>query len=444
MYPLKPLKVYAHTMVRDDPRCIRRMERMLGAMEPADSEVVWVDDGNMADVAKELETLWPPPQAPEGTPLEYTRPVVFTNVFTGEELPSIEEKMRSFPEGTPGTHVQSIMGYFNNIQPYHPFEKDQAENRVCWPTWDFATMLGCPHGCRYCGTGTGGRFFTVALNIEQFMDEVVPRTAAKFPWQKCFRMIGWGADMIAFEPEYGVFDLYTKKLAELDLYGYFHAASSNVEWIADLERKDRLIGIFSVTCEAVARDIEPGTGHAFDRFDAGAKLEAMGVPFRYKFKPMIPVRNWREEYARAIEYAMSVSHPESVGFCVIMWMSLETLAAKIDLELLDPEFVQAARDAAAEMEGNVCAPFPHHVRKEIYRHLISEVRRWSKDTKLFLSTESREMWDELAEEMGQDPRYFLCGCSPVAPPGGKLTLSKGCPHSTYKPLDNAAPTCGQT
>lgn len=434
MYPLQPLKLYAYHTVRNCPHSMTRMERMLTAIDRSSDEVVWIDDADVPDAARELTELWPPDQVPEGVPATYMRSLVFTRVHTAEQPPDTAAAMLGWPEDTDEGTVKAILGHFNTIQPYHPYEKDQAENRVCWPTWDFGTMMGCPHGCHYCGHGKSGKYITIALNLEQFMEEVVPRAVHKFPWQKCFRMIGWAADIIAFEPEFGCFDLFTRKLAEFDRYGYFHAAGPNVDWIADLPRKDRLIAIFSVTCEAVGRDIEPGTGHAFDRFDAGAKCNSFGVPVRYKFKPMIPVRNWREEYARAIEYALKVSRPESVGFCVIMWMDLETLGSKIDLDLLDPQFVQAAHDAAEEMEGNVCAPFPHHVRKEIYQFLIEQVRRHDSDVKLFLSTESREMWDELSGELGQDPNAFLCGCSSVALPGGRLSLSEGCPHSTYSPL----------
>jgi len=434
LYQLKPLKTYALEAVRDDGLCMTRMERMLDAIGRSVSDIEWISDNNLPEVVEELSELWPPAEVPEGTPPTFMRPLVFTKVHTGEELPDISAKLLHWPDNTNEGTVRAILGQFEAIHAYHPYERDQEENRVCWPTWDFGTMMGCPHGCQYCGAGKSGKFITVGLNLEEFMEVVVPRTIAKYPWQQCFRMIGWAAEMISFEPEYGCFDLYTRKLAEYDKYGYFHAASSNVDWIAELPRKDRLIAIFSVTCEAVARDIEPGTGHAFDRFEAGRKCNEFGVPVRYKFKPMIPVRNWQDEYARAIEQALTVSEPESVGFCVIMWMNLETLAGKIDLDLLDPEYVQAARDAAAEMEGNVCAPFPHHARKAIYQYLIQQVRRWDDEVLLYVSTESREMWDELKDELGQDPRAFFCGCSSVAVPGRKLSLSAGCPHSTYSPL----------
>lgn len=437
MYPLQPLKVYALKSLQQDPLCMSRIDRVLSAVKPVDPDLVWFDESNLADVAAELATLFASAHKPEGVPPGYLRPLVFTRLSVAEEPAPMDELMARLPEGTSAGIVTQILGNFAPIQQYHTHTNDFRENRVCWPTYDLGTLCGCPHTCQYCGHGKSGTYMVVAANLEEYMDVVVPRTIAQFPWQQCFRLIGWAADHITFEPEYGCMELFLAKLAEYDRYGYFHSAGANVDWIADLPNRDRLIGIFSITTEAIARDIEGGTGHAYDRFDAGRKLNEMGVPFRYKFKPTIPIRNWREEYAKAIEYALKVSKPESIGAGVIMWMSLEAVGQRVDLELLDPEFVQAAREAAEKMQGNVCAPFPHHVRKEIYQHIIREVRRWDQDVKIFLSTESREMWDELAEEMGQDPKAFLCGCSPVAPPGGKLTLSKGCPYSTYKELPEA-------
>ena len=105
----------------------------------------------------------------------------------------------------------------------------------------------------------------------------------------------------------------------------------------------------------------------------------------------------------------------------------------LDLDLLDPQFVEEARRASPGMSGTRQAPFPHHVRSEIYRFLISEVRRRNPEIPLYISTESREMWDELKDELGQDPRSYICGCSSVATPGRRLALSPGLRYSTYHP-----------
>jgi hypothetical protein len=159
----------------------------------------------------------------------------------------------------------------------------------------------------------------------------------------------------------------------------------------------------------------------------------MGIPVRYKFKPVIPVRGWRQEYAWAIEQALTRTRPESIGFCTYVWNTYESMLGSLDVDLLDPECVNAARAAREQMRGRRSGPFPHHIRREIYQHLIREVRRWDKDVLLYVSTETREMWDELKDELGQDPRSYVCACSSVAVPGRRLALSRAFRYSTYHP-----------
>ncbi len=431
MYALKPLAVYALEGVADDPLCARRMERMLAALGVPASGVREITPENLPETVEELLSLWPPDEPPADVPVQWTRPLVFTRQYLDGPFPDISELLQRCPEGS-ASAVRAILGHIDPVRTYHKREDDWQENRVCWPTYDFGTMAGCPHGCQYCGEGKWGKFTAVGVNIEEHMEKAVVPTIEEQSWQRCFRMIGWGADHIAWEPEYDVFGPYTRTLAAHDRYGYFHTASDNVDWIADLPHKDRLIGVWSLACGAVARDVEPGSPSDLQRIEAMARCQEMGVPVRVKFKPIVPVKNWRDEYAATIKALLERVEPESIGMCVIMWMGLDELGRRIDLEMLDQEFVEAARAAREEMAGSVVAPFPHHVRREVYRFFISEIRRWNKDVRLYISTESREMWDELKDELGQDPLTYRCGCSSVALPGGRLALSRQCPHSTYR------------
>ncbi|NQT53308.1 hypothetical protein HQ576_14720 [bacterium] len=460
MYALLPLKVFALASVQDSPAAMVRVDRILAAIGRSRADLAWITEQNLPDVVAELQSLWPPADAPAGSttpgggigarsphagplssrefapaagPLGTLRPLVFTMQELGDEKPDLSALLERCPEGTHGM-VRHILGQFDCVRPHHSYDSDRERNMVCWPTQDFGTMTGCPHGCLYCGEGKGGKFIAVAANTEDFMEQVVGPTIEKYPGQQCFRMIGWGADHLAFEPENGVIDLFTRKLAEYPgRYGYFHTASANVDWIADLPHRDRLIGVWSVTCDTVARCIEQGAGPCVERFEAGRKCQAMGLPIRYKFKPIIPVRHWREEYAAAIETMLRVSKPESVGMCLFIWNTYESMCQKLPVDLLDPHFVAAARDSADEMAGDEMGPFPHALRAEVYRFFIQQIRRWDEEVPVYVSTESREMWVELKDEIGQDPRAYVCACSPVALPGRRLKLSPEIPHSTYFP-----------
>ena len=434
MYPLTPLKVYMLDRVADDPRCVARMERMLAGLGwPADG-VTCITEANLPEVVAELATLWPPKTVPPGQVRSYMRPLVFTTMDLSARRRDLAPLAARCPPGTPMRMLRAIFGHMTTAVDQHPHHLDQRNNCVCWPTFNFGTVMGCSHGCLYCGDGRDGKLLAIALNLEDYMEQVVGPVIELYPWNKVFRMILDGADLITLEPEYGLHDLFTRKLAETDgRWGHIHTASSNVDWLADLPHRDRLVGVWSTTCEAVARDIEPGTGHAIDRIDAARRCQEMGIPVRYKFKPTIPVRNWREEYATIIAESLERTQPESIGFCLYIWNSYESLIETFGEEMLDPDCVAAARDAADEMKGVRTGPFPHATRAEIYRFMIREVRRHDKDVLLYVSTETREMWDELADELGQDPRSYVCGCGSAAVPGRRLALGPGFRYSTYHP-----------
>jgi len=434
MYPLTPLRVYVLDRVLDDPACVVRLRRILQALGIPQGQVTCITEANLPDVVQELHTLWPPAVVPEGQVRTFMRPLVFTTMDLEYRWRDLQPLLDRCPPGTPASVLENIFGQFTTAIDLHPHVIDQRNNSVCWPTINFGTMTGCPHGCLYCGDGREGKFISIALNLEDYMEKVVKPTIELYPWNKVFRMILNGADLIAFEPEYGLFDLFTRTLAQYeDRWGHFHTTSWNVDWLAELEHRDRLIGVWTTNCEAGARDFEPGTGHAIDRIEAARKCQAMGIPVRFKFKPIIPMRNWREEYATIIAQMLQRTQPESIGFCLYIWNSLESMTQSFNLDLLDPDCLQAARDAVGEMQDQRQSPFPHRVRKEIYQHLIREVRRWDHEVLLYLSTETREMWDELKDELGQDPRCYICGCSSVAVPGRRLALSPAFRYSTYHP-----------
>ncbi len=434
MYQLTPLKIFALDRVYHDAECFERMERILAGIGRNPRDVARITDNNLSEVVAELETLWPPEVVPAGQVRSFLRPLIFTTMDLSVRRLDLRPLLKRCPAGTSLAMLETIHGHLTTAIDQHPHHLDRKNNCVCWPTYNFGTMRGCPHGCLYCSAGREGKALTVALNIEEYMEKVVKPVIEANPWNRVFRMILDGADLITFEPEYGLHALFAKTLAHYeDRWGLFHTGSSNVDWLADLPHRDRLVGVWSVTCEAVARDIEPGTGRAIDRVEAARKCVAMGIPARFKFKPVIPVRHWREEYARIIEQALKRVRPESMGFCLYIWNSYENLTRTLNPDLLNPECLEAARAAQEQMRDQRCGPFPHETRRDIYRFLIREARRWDRDIPLYLSTETREMWDELQSELGQDPARYICGCSSVAAPGRRLALSPGFRHSTYYP-----------
>ena len=429
MYNLKPTAAYMLDEVLDDPDAMERVHRILGAVGKTVEETKVFKREEVYDVVRELEA-WPGATSDGGVPIQHQRALVFTKLTldrNGKD-PLVENR----PEDIPAPALNSVLGHITLVRNTHAPVEDERLDIVCWNTQDFGVMNGCPHGCHYCGTGKNAKFTAIGANIGEYIEKVVGPTIEANPAQKCFRMIGWGADIITLEPEYSVFESFLGKLSEYDgRYGYFHTGSDNVDWVETVPNRDRLIGVWSMACDAVAEQIEPASPSPARRIEAARKCREWGVPVRFKFKPMIPVRNWREEYARTIRRIFERTRPESVGFCVLMWMNLNALEQRIDLDLLDPEYVRAARDAAGEMADIHTGPFPHRIRAEIYRFLIREVRRWDEKVPLYISTESPRMWDDLGDELGQNPRIFICGCNPIQAPGPTMVPIRPLNASTY-------------
>jgi DNA repair photolyase len=384
---------------------------------------------------------WPPQQDIPGVPIQHRRPLVFTHLKL-EGTADGDPRVATCPDDVPRSYLLHVLGYIPPTQDFHAYDSDETRNMVCWPTRDFGIMNGCSHGCFYCSDGYAGKFLALGMNIQEYMEKIVGPTIEAMPQQRCFRLIGWQADIISLEPEYGAFASFLAKLAQYpDRYGYFHSNSDNVDWVQNVPHRDRLIGVWSLASEQVARLVEPASPSASARIEAMRKLNDWGVPVRVKFKPVVPIVGWRHDYARLIDQLFTRAKPETIGFCCLIWMSLETLKQRFD-GLIDPQFMQAAEDAAEEMKDQTHSPFPHAVRADMYRHLIAEVRKHDPRIPIFLSTETREMWVELEKEVGQKATSFLCGCNPVQVPGPRLHLTEGIRRSTFF-LPGSSPTAQQ-
>ena len=110
------------------------------------------------------------------------RPLVFTVQELSDQRPDLSPLLERCPEGTPPKVLGNIFGHINPAGNDHPRERDQRDNLVCWPTYNLSTMAGCPHGCLYCGGG--GKFITIGLNLEDYMEEFLGPTIEKYPWNK--------------------------------------------------------------------------------------------------------------------------------------------------------------------------------------------------------------------------------------------------------------------
>ena len=412
MYKLSPPAVYVFDRALEDARSARRVERMLGALGLDIASVNRASDSDIPEMIR--SNHWQDARLRQGLLGEHTEPaLVFTTLRT-DGAPDPAETLKLCPPGTPSSLVGNLLGRGGRGLAREGVSSGRG---VCRARVQFDTIYGCPHGCKYC---SGGKVAVIFTNLEEFVEKQVIPAAEQEPWQKVFMFNSCLSDTPCFESEYGLSKLLMDYYASTrDQHYLIHTKSANVDFLRGLDHRGHTIVLWSLTSDTASRIVEPGTASAEERIEAARKCQEAGYPIRFKLKPIVPVRGWRDEYRRVIEMLFARTQPDNVGMFTIAWMSVEELKSCIDPSLLDPAYVRALDESAESMKGVTAGPFPPWVRAEIYGFLLDEIRKHDKGVPVFLCTESPEMWREFAPQLGVDPSNYVCGCGPQSAPGLK-------------------------
>ena len=409
MYDLKPPSVYVFEHALADPRSAQRIERMLAALGKDLASVERVTD---ADIPRMIaDNHWENARWRQGRHPSHEDPSLVFSTIRYDDKPDVAAATKACPTGTSSSLVRQLLGYAGRV--IHNERPDSG--RVCRSRHQFDTIYGCPHGCKYC---PGGMVSVINTNVEEFIERDVIPIAEENPWQKVFMFNSALSDTICFEPEYDMSKRLTEYYATTpDQHYLIHTKSANVDFMLDLDHQGRTIVLWSLSGRTPSRLVEPGSATTEERIEAAHKCQQAGFPVRIKFKPITPVRGWRDECREMVELLFSKVQPDNVGLCFIAWMSVGELKECIDFDLLDPAYVAEMEAQADAMKGVVTGPFPPRLRAEVYGFYFDEIRKHSQDVPVFLCTESREMWREFAPRLGLKAGNYACGCGPQSPPG---------------------------
>jgi spore photoproduct lyase len=214
-----------------------------------------------------------------------------------------------------------------------------------------------------------------------------------------------------------------------------YTKSDNVDHLLGLNHNARSIICWTLSCNAVSRVVEHDAVPLEARAEAARRCRQAGYHVRFRFSPIFPLHNWREEYRHCIELLFSKVKPDVVSLLTLSGLpDYDDIARLFDRRLLDPEYLQAADEARDEMNGKVYGPLPHWVREEIYGFMIDEIRRVSPDTPVAICLETPEMWEALGHKLGQTLDDYVCCCGPDATPDHpKLASVSRCPPEECDP-----------
>ncbi len=403
MKNLKPELTLIHKDVLKNPLATARMDRMLPHIDSG--EIREIDDSDLAQLAGDRWAkcpLWGEVNAPRDPD------VVFT-VWPFDSPHEQQAKAKKHPE----LKHRSLNGSWgvkwrNDGDPVH------RESAVCTSAWELHSIYGCPFRCAYCYFGT---FMNIAVNIEDQIG-MLDRWTKLNNFQTVYKWDN-ATDINCFEPEYNATELFVDYFRDCTHKYFLHytGKSDNVDFMLDLNHGGKTIIQWSMGADTQSRLIEVGTAPMARRIDAARKCQQAGYIVRYRFSPIIPVKNWQEEYAELVRQIFEQTQPDVISLCFIGWMDLDVLTGCVDPELLDPWALELAHEHRTEMDGKKYRPFPHKVRETVDRFIIDEIRKYSRTTPISLCLESEEMWNVFGKELGRMGDGFLCNCGPVCSPG---------------------------
>jgi len=408
MYLLGPPAVYIHESVMADERYRERAERVVRVLQRPVEPVVYRDEQLPEMIRGGLLAA----RHPMGTLAEVRDPILLFNTFRFDG--GFEERRKAVEAAGCKDVPISLLGSGAYHWANYNLEGDSARHdKVCRPCWRIHLQNGCVHRCQYCPFGG---LLVSMVNVEDYcrwLGEIIQR----HPWQKTYLLDDDG-DPPCLEPEQGTLGPLIEFFGSLKRrYLVVHTKTWNTSWMRGLCHNGHTIMLWSLSGPTQSRLIEPGAGTTEERIEAARVAQEAGYTIRYKFKPIIPVKTWREDAAHAVKLALERTHPDVISLCVFMWMDVDDLKRRLPVDLLDPVYLKAAEESRAETEPTVAKPFPHWVRAEIYDHYLAEIRKWNQDVPVSLSTENFAMWKAFGKKLGMTATNYVCGCGPESTPG---------------------------
>ena len=437
----EPPRMYVLDAVWKNPLAARRAERLAKAWPRV--EVRTFSYADLPDIV--VEEGWDH-KAKMGTMAEIPVPIPILGLFRFDEeaVARDETRMREAYRGNGGFPFSLAAGggafVFFRSESRNFSCKSASEIRpnpehICRPQWRIHQGIGCPHQCAYCSLGD---FIITHVNTEEYIERLGDLLAQN-PWQKTW-LYDDVMDVPTLEPELDTLAPLMRFFESTgDRYLIIHTKTDRVDALIDAGAPHNTIIAWSLSGPTQSRVIEPLTGTTESRIEAARRCQEAGMTVRYKFKPIVPVKSWREDADYAIDLALSQTEPDNLSMTVLMWMTVDELKKCISPDVLDTEFLRAAEEFTEETVGMRYGPYPHRVREEIYRHYLASVRSRDAEVPVTISTESGQMWKSLGEELGFTPANYVCGCGAGSTPGLRVLSTNPWHDARFARTWNGAP-----
>ena len=295
-------------------------------------------------------------------------------------------------------------------------QQGQAHGGFCQSALELNVVDGCVYRCAYCGFGRQIRFSLDVERLVEGLDDVF----AKYPDQALYKYSNM-TDLPPFEPELNAISPLVGRFAqESGRYLMLFTKSDQVDFLADLPHNGHTIISWSLTCETASRAVDKRTASLSERLEAMRRMQEAGYRVRARLSPIVPVRNWKQEYEELFQKLFETVSPDIITLELLGWFEYADLTELMDLELLDPDALAEAEGAQDELRDFYWGPFTERLHQEVYRFCIETSKRLSKHTPISLCHGTQAAWRSLGGLMGMQPTNYICNCGPSSAPGNPL------------------------
>jgi len=405
MLKMKPPVVLIHQNVYENKFSRIRLDRMMQNIQCNDINIV--DDASLDEAVKSQGWLRYGAMRTGELKIGSDPAIIFSN-FRFLPADEFSDLARKYP---------ALSGYNFLGNGHWTFRnKSEYSNHVCRSAYEIHSAWGCYHACDYCHVKN---FFVIMLNLEDFVEHLDPLVKSANS-QKLYKYDNQ-TDTICLEPEYGASELLVKYFASQDdKYLMLYTKSDNIDHLLELPHNGHTIVNWTLSCETVAEKIEKKTPSTDQRIDAAAKCQNAGYTVRFRFSPIIPVKNWEAENSSMIRKLFAKVSPDLITIDILGWMTADQIRKSMDISLFDDEYRTLVEDMAENgITNNIKQIIPHDARLKIYHFIIAEIGKTS-DIPVAICMETREMWNDLAEVLEMNSDNYVCCCGPDSVPGNPM------------------------
>ncbi|MGZ8498735.1 MAG: spore photoproduct lyase family protein, partial [Candidatus Binatia bacterium] len=154
----------------------------------------------------------------------------------------------------------------------------------------------------------------------------------------------------------------------------------------------RVVVGWSMNPQRVIDADEHATASLTERLNAARRVQAAGYRLGFHFDPMIEYPGWEVDYHAMLEQTFA-----TIDWRNLSWVSLGVLRDTPGLKRTMRE--RFPRSQLLTGEQVLCADgklrYYQPLRVEMYRQMVSWIRRAAPTVKVYLCMESREVWEQV-------------------------------------------------